>query len=54
MNNKRYKDQCDICLKWDYCRGHNGLVLCNKCLVKESTKLPKIVGDKDGQKRFNF
>lgn len=52
--NKTFKDQCDVCNKWDYCKGHNGLVLCNKCLEKESTKPPKNVGDKNEQTRFNF
>lgn len=35
---KKYKDQCDICNKWDYCKGHNGLVLCHKCLERELIK----------------
>lgn len=52
--NKTFKDQCDVCNKWDYCKGHNGLVLCNKCLEKESNKPPKNVGDKNEQTRFNF
>lgn len=49
-----FKDQCDVCNKWTYCKGYKGLVLCNRCLVKESAKYPKIVGDKDGQKRFDL
>lgn len=51
---RTFKDQCDICNKFDYCKGYKGLVLCNKCLVKEVTKPPKIVGDKNEQTRFNF
>lgn len=52
--NKTFKDQCDVCGKWEYCKGYKGLVLCNKCFEKEVAKPPKIVGDKNGQKRFDF
>jgi len=31
---KLYKDECDVCKKWDYCSGYNGLVLCSKCMAK--------------------
>lgn len=51
---RTFKDQCDVCGKWDYCKGFKGLVLCKKCLVKETAKPPKIVGDKNEQARFNF
>ena len=51
---KTFKDQCDVCKKMDYCKGQKGLVLCNKCIKKEVSKAPKIIGDKNGQTRFNF
>jgi hypothetical protein len=51
---KTFKDQCDVCKKMDYCKGYKGLVLCNKCIKKEVSKAPKIIGDKNGQTRFNF
>lgn len=38
-NNKvsKYKDQCDICKKFSYCRGYKGQVLCESCInnIKE-------------------
>ena len=54
MNKKRFKDQCDICLKWEYCKGYKNKVLCENCFKKEQKKPIEIVGDKDGQRRFNF
>lgn len=47
----RYKDQCDICKKYDYCKGHNEKVLCSKCLkelVKTNIKI------KNKQLSFQF
>lgn len=38
---RSFKDQCDVCNKWDYCSGHNGLVLCSKCISKEIEKKPE-------------
>lgn len=35
---KLYKDECDVCKKWDYCSGYNGLVLCSKCMAKTKEK----------------
>lgn len=52
--NMKFKDQCDVCGKWNYCKGYKGLVLCNKGLVREIAKPPKIEGDKNEQARFNF
>lgn len=31
----RYKDQCDICKKFAYCKGCNGKVLCEECQKNE-------------------
>ena len=28
---KQYKDECDVCNKFDYCKGLNGLVVCRNC-----------------------
>lgn len=35
MENKKFKDQCDECKKFDYCKGVNGKVLCPECASKE-------------------
>lgn len=33
----KFKDACDSCGKFDYCKGEDGKVLCPKCiaLIKE-------------------
>ena len=54
MNNKIYKDKCDCCNTMKVCKGFNGSVLCDECIKKETEKEPRIVGDKDGQRRFDF
>ena len=35
----KFKDQCDGCNNFDYCRGYNGKVLCKSCIEKEYQKL---------------
>nr|DAK84779.1 MAG TPA: DNA-directed RNA polymerase [Caudoviricetes sp.] len=35
---KKYKDQCDNCGKYDYCKGFDDQVLCPVCLKKVKTK----------------
>ena len=32
---KQYKDACDTCGKFDYCKGHDGKVLCPECITKQ-------------------
>lgn len=32
---KKFKDSCDNCHKFDFCRGYNGKVLCGKCIEKD-------------------
>lgn len=32
---KKFKDACDACGKFDYCRGHDGKVLCPECIAKQ-------------------
>ena len=54
MKNKAYKDKCDKCNQMKICKGFNSLVLCEDCRKKEAAKAPKIIGDKDGQTKFNF
>ena len=44
----KYKDQCDICKKFSYCKGYNKQVLCEECISKlkknyESNKTVKIL-----------
>ena len=31
----KFKNQCDGCNNFDYCRGYNGKVLCKSCIEKE-------------------
>lgn len=54
MNKKKYKDQCDICLKWDYCRGYQEKVLCDDCRKEQEKKPVEIVGGANGQRKFNI
>ena len=54
MNKKKYKDQCDVCLKWDYCEGYRNKVMCDNCIKIEQKTPVKIVGDADGQRKFNI
>lgn len=54
MNKKKYKDQCDICLKWDYCKGYQNKVICECCKRNQENKTVEIVGDADGQRKFNI
>lgn len=35
MNNTKFKDPCDACGKFNYCKGVNGKVLCPECAAKE-------------------
>lgn len=30
----QYKDQCDCCNKFKYCKGYNNKVLCEECIKK--------------------
>jgi uncharacterized Zn finger protein (UPF0148 family) len=30
---KKFKDACDSCGKFDYCKGNDGKVLCPECLA---------------------
>lgn len=54
MNKKKYKDQCDICLEWNYCKGYQGKVLCDSCKQKQQNKPIEIVGGAYGQRKFNI
>lgn len=42
LKDSKFKDQCDVCKSFDYCKGHNGKVLCRKCL-QEVTEINKKV-----------
>lgn len=59
MTKKKFKDQCDVCGQFDFCKGSNGLLLCPKCLKsqKEEYKQKKfysIAGELNEQTRFIF
>ena len=34
----KFKDKCDLCNKWDYCKGFNQQVLCPNCIEKIKNK----------------
>lgn len=34
----RFKDACDVCNTFNYCKGFNGKVLCPSCIKKEYQK----------------
>lgn len=38
MSKKEFKDQCDLCNKFDYCRGFDNMILCQKCFKKLKEK----------------
>lgn len=38
MSKKEFKDQCDLCNKFDYCRGFDDMILCQKCFKKLKEK----------------
>ena len=40
---KKYKDECDNCKKFDFCRGYNGRVLCEECIKEGFGDLAPIV-----------
>lgn len=46
---RTFREQCDICSKFDYCKGYNGLVLCEKCLKKEKQQERKSDSYKDNK-----
>lgn len=35
MSKKEFKDQCDLCGKFDYCKGFDSMILCSKCLREQ-------------------
>lgn len=34
MGKKKYKDKCDECKNFGFCKGYKGRILCEKCLAK--------------------
>ena len=34
MEKKKYKDKCDECKKFGFCKEYKGIILCEKCLTK--------------------
>ena len=35
MTQKKFKDACDNCKQFNYCKGYKGKVLCPDCIKKE-------------------
>lgn len=42
---EHYKDECDVCNKFDYCKGLNGLVVCRNCYENMKKEDPVITDD---------
>ena len=40
---KKFKDSCDNCHKFDFCRGYKDRVLCEECIEKGFGKLAPII-----------
>lgn len=40
----KFKDKCDICDRYDFCKGHNGKVLCESCLMRETSQVDIVEG----------
>ena len=38
MDKPKFKDACDKCGHFDYCKGYKGKVLCPNCIQKEEEK----------------
>lgn len=34
MGKKKFKDKCDECKNFGFCKGYKGRILCEKCLAK--------------------
>lgn len=34
MVKKKFKDKCDECKNFGFCKGYKGRILCEKCLTK--------------------
>lgn len=51
----KFKDKCDLCNKWDYCKGYDHKVLCPTCIEKNKTKstLVQLCLFKEGEKNDN-
>ena len=54
IKKRLFKDKCDKCDMMKVCKGFNGWVLCEECIKLETIKQPKLIGDADGQTKFNF
>lgn len=39
----KFKDQCDVCNNFDYCKGYNGKVLCKSCIEKQASESNSII-----------
>jgi len=54
---EQYKDECDVCNKFDYCKGLNGLVVCSKCyenMKKEDPVITDNVTDENQTSIYDF
>ena len=48
---KKFKDSCDNCHKFDFCRGYKDRVLCEECIEKGFGDLAPIVEEKKAKER---
>lgn len=37
----KFKDQCDLCMKFDYCKGFDEKVLCEDCIRQQKLDTPR-------------
>lgn len=38
----KFKDKCDLCGNWNYCKGYEDKVLCPNCINKLANKKAKV------------
>ena len=38
----RFKDKCDLCGNWNYCKGYDDKVLCPNCINKLESRKVKV------------
>ena len=58
----RFKDKCDLCGNWNYCKGYDDKVLCHSCINKLESKKVRVnlqlsffeEGTNDYIKSFNY
>ena len=39
IKGRKFKDKCDLCNTFNFCKGFNGKVLCESCIQKQESKI---------------